>query len=453
MAETHLLRGGALLADWSAALTLPDGAVAWRGGRIVAAGPREEVEAAHPDAVSHEAHGGWIAPGLINAHHHLYSALATGLDPGLPIDGFGQRLDRLWWRLDRAHDEASVRHSVRLGALRCALAGCTTVVDHHASPSLITGVLDMVADELERAGLSAVLCYEASDRNGAAGAAAGLEESRRFREETRHHPRFRGLLGLHAAFTLSDRTLARAADLCESGDVHVHVAEDRLDGEECRRRHGEEPLSRLERHGLLGPASWIVHGVHLGETDFARLGARGALLVHNPESNANNQVGRLDLAAARRAGARLGLGTDGMSPCLLQALRCAFLLHRQGSGDPGAGWRETAGLLDGARAHLASLFGQPGYGRLEAGAPADLIVVDDATGATPKAENLTAHIVFGLTPFRVRHTVAQGSFLVRDFIAVRQDAERTAREAEPVRRALWRRFAGLAAGTPYLGGD
>ena len=453
--DTHLLSGGTLLADWSGARIVADGAVAWRDGILLGAGSCAELEARHPQARRHDAHGGWIAPGLINAHHHIYSALATGLDSGLPIDGFGQALDRLWWRLDRALDEESIRVSVRLAALRCALAGCTTLVDHHASPGLIPGVLDMLAEELEAAGLSAVLCYEASDRNGRAGAKTGLEESARFRDAVVRHPRFRGLIGLHAAFTLSEESLSQASVLCREGDIHIHVAESRLDGDECWRAFGRGPLERLEVQGLLGPSSWIAHGVQLEARDFALLAERASLLVHCPESNANNRVGRLDLAAARAAGLAVGLGTDGMSACLLTSLRCAFLLHRasvaETNGDPDCGWRDTVGLLEGARGHVARLFDQPGYGRLEPGAPADLVVLEDAFPGELSTENLTARLVFGQAPPRVRHTVARGVFLVRDFEPQLLDAERLAREGDRVRQALWGRFAKLAGGTPYLG--
>ncbi|MFA7330381.1 MAG: amidohydrolase family protein [Candidatus Delongbacteria bacterium] len=453
MPEIHLLSGGTLLPDWSGAACVEDGAVAWSGGTILAAGARGELERLYPEAVRLDARAGWIAPGLVNAHHHIYSALATGLDPGLPIDGFGQRLDRLWWRLDRALDEASIRQSARLTALRCALAGCTTLVDHHASPACVDGSLDWLAEELEVAGLSALLCYEATDRNGHAGALAGLRESRRFRDSVRRHERFRGLIGLHAAFTLGDDTLAAAAQLAEDGDVHVHVAEDRLDGEICRGRDGLSPLERLDSAGLLGAAAWIAHGTHLDEAGLDLLARRGALLVHNPESNANNQVGRLDLRAVRRAGVDVALGTDGMSSCLLSALRCAFLLHRQGAGDPAGGWQDCAGLLDGARARLARLFGQPAYGQLVAGAPADLIVLDVPAALPPTAANLTAQLVFGQVPPRVRHTVARGRRLVDNFEACGLDPHRLAAEIRPVREALWRRFHQLGAGTPYLGAE
>jgi cytosine/adenosine deaminase-related metal-dependent hydrolase len=452
MDRLHLLGPGTLLEDWSAGAVHGAAGLAWRDGRILEVGDWDRLVERHPEAERHDARGGWIAPGLVNAHHHVYSALATGLDPGLPLTDFGSTLDRLWWRLDRSHDEASIRLSARLALLRCALAGVTTVVDHHASPSCIEGSLDLLAEEVEAAGLSALLCYEATDRNGHDAARRGLDESVRFRQACRSHPRLRGMIGLHAAFTLRDETLAQAGRLVEEGDVHVHVAEAALDGEVCRGRDGRGPLDRLDAHGLLGSSSWIVHGVHLDGRELALLAERGALLVHNPESNANNRVGRLDLERVRGAGVATALGTDGMGPCVLGALRSAFLLHRQGNPDPSSGWKDCLGLLDGARPHLARRFGEPLWGRLAPGAPADLVVLDVPSDQAPNRTTLTGHVVFGLAPPRVRHTVARGDFLVRHFEPCRQDLDELKQQLAPVRKALWGRFATAAPGTPWIGG-
>lgn len=452
MSKVHLLGPGCVLEDWSASSVHEAAGVAWQDGRVLEVASWDELCARHPEAERHDARGGWIAPGLMNAHHHFYSALAPGLDPGLPLTDFGSTLDRLWWRLDRCHDEASIRLSARLALLRCALAGVTTVVDHHASPSRIEGSLDLLAEEVEAAGLSAVLCYEATDRNGHDAALRGLEESVRFRRACRNLPRLRGLIGLHAAFTLRDETLARAGGCVENGDIHVHVAEAALDGEVCRLRDGRGPLERLDAFGLLGPASWTIHGVHLGERELALLAERGALLVHNPESNANNRVGRLDLPRARQAGVELALGTDGLGACLLGALRTAFHLQRQGSPDPTSGWSGCSGLLDGARSRLARLFGEPMLGRLVPGAPADLLALDAPAGKAPGASSLTAQLVFGVAPARVRHTVARGVFLVRHFEPCLLDPDELKQELAPVREALWGRFAAAAPGTPWIGG-
>ncbi len=206
------------------------GAVLWRGGEIVEVGQFDALEHREPGARRIDAGGGLILPGLVNLHHHFYSSLARGLDPGIDLTDFPTTLAGLWWRLDRALDPDTVRLSAELAAVDCIRWGATTVFDHHASPSCVDGSLELVAGAVERAGLSAVLCYEVSDRNGHDEALAGLEENLAFCSARTTHPSVRGMLGLHAGFTVNDATLEAVArsHRPEMG-CHIHVAEDPVD--------------------------------------------------------------------------------------------------------------------------------------------------------------------------------------------------------------------------------
>src|SRR3954468_22397043 len=142
-------------------------------------------------------------PGLVCAHHHLYSSLARGMPaPARTPANFLEILERIWWRLDRALDLELVRWSARLGALEALKAGTTAIVDHHSSPNAIDGSLDVIAEACAEVGVRVLCCYEVTDRNGSDGAAAGLAENERFLRGGG-----RGLVGAHAAFTLSDDTL------------------------------------------------------------------------------------------------------------------------------------------------------------------------------------------------------------------------------------------------------
>ena len=125
------------------------------------------TSAAGSGAARRDCSGCVVVPGNVCAHTHLYSALARGMPYALePPVNFLQILQRVWWRLDRALDEESVRASALVGAMEALLSGTTTVVDHHASPNAIDGSLDVIADALQSLGLRSVLCYETTDRDG-----------------------------------------------------------------------------------------------------------------------------------------------------------------------------------------------------------------------------------------------------------------------------------------------
>lgn len=418
--------------------------VAWEGERVVAVGPMSMLVRSFPGAVRLDARGGMILPGLVNLHHHFYSALARGLDPGRPLATFGEVLEGMWWRLDRALGPETVRLSAALSAAECIACGCTTVFDHHSSPSCLHGSLDMVAAAVNEAGISAALCYEASDRNGHREALAGLKESLDFVSRRRADSRVRGMVGLHASFTVADSTLRSAARRRPAGvGVHLHVAEGRLDIDASRHSYGADPIERLERVGLLDEHALLAHGVHLGGAALEAVAAAGAVIVHNPESNANNGVGRLDVAAAVRRGCAVGLGTDGMSSSMLRSLRAAFLGVRAGAGDPSTGFEAVPSLLATNAAVAARVFDEPLLGTLEVGAPADLAVLDGEPPTPVDGGNVFAHLVYGAAETTVRHTVARGRVLLRDFRHTTLDRVSLANLAHQATPALWERFRAI----------
>src|SRR5579863_2693431 len=161
-----------------------------------------------------------ILPGFTCAHTHLYSALARGMPPpDVAPTSFVEILERVWWRLDRALDAETVELSALVGAIEALRAGCTTLIDHHASPGrnglAVDGSLDLVGGAVASVGARGVLCYEVSERNGSNEAHAGVRENERFLARIRREPPrlLRGLVGAHAAFTLGDATAEALADL------------------------------------------------------------------------------------------------------------------------------------------------------------------------------------------------------------------------------------------------
>lgn len=428
---------------------IPSGAVAWSEDRIIAVGDAGEISAAYPSAAAVDARGGLILPGLVNLHHHFYSSLARGLNPGRELGNFGEILDGLWWRLDRALDPDTIRISAALAAADSIRWGATTVFDHHASPTAIRGSLQNIASVIDDAGLSAVLCYEITDRNGHHAALEGLGENIDFFTAHRGHPRIRGMLGLHASFTVEDATLAEVASVRPDGmGCHIHVAEDALDTEVSERVYGATPVQRLKHHGLIDDRMLAIHGIHLHNHDRQTLADAGATLIHNPESNANNGVGRLDLEAAAADGCTIGLGTDGMSSAMLGALRAAFLGIRGGRRDPRKGFEVVPELL-AVNAETAGRFlDEPLLGRLVPGAPADLCILDAAPPTVVTTDNVFAHLVYGSAVTPVRHTIARGQVLLEDHRFTTLDPRAIADEARRATPALWERFHALGSTRP-----
>jgi putative selenium metabolism protein SsnA len=382
--------------------------------------------------------GALVLPGLVNAHTHLYSALARGMPgPGAPPRTFVEVLERVWWRLDRALDEESVYLSGLVGAIEAALSGTTLLIDHHSSPGFISGSLAALQRAVEEVGLRSVLCYEGTARNGPEGRQAGLAENAAFgaREES---PLTKGMIGAHASFTLGEEALAALGALAErtGRSVHIHVAEDRADVEDCLAHYGEAVPARLHRHGLLTARALFAHCVHLTESEVGFVHTNGGWIAHNPRSNMNNHVGYANTEALRRG----ALGTDGMDEDLLAEARAAFLKMRD-AGRPDA-FGATLELLAGGHRLAAALFGLP-FGKLDQGGPADLVVFDYRSPTPLHADNLAGHLLFGLDRSHVRDVMVAGRFVVRERQVQTVDAAAAYARAREAARALWDRMGRL----------
>jgi putative selenium metabolism protein SsnA len=412
------------------------GAIVIDDGRISAVG--DEVTPGSVPGERVDCEGRLVMPGNVCAHTHLYSALARGMPPPpRPPRNFPEILELVWWRLDRALDEESLRSSALVGVLDAVRAGTTTLVDHHASPNFIDGSLDVIADAFDAIGARGVLCYEVTDRGGPERRRAGLAENARFL--TRRDRRLRGLVGAHASFTLEDESLDALAALAEDTGtgVHIHVAEDIADETDSLRRSGLRTALRLRRAGILRPQSIAAHGVHLDGEEVAAIQGGRTWLVHNCRSNLNNSVGRAPVSAF---GDRSALGTDGIDGDMFAESRTAFFRGREDDLDTPA--ERFTDMLSRGGELAGDLFGLP-IGRLEAGAAADLIVLDYVPPTPLSGDNLAWHWMFAFSGAMVRDVMVDGRWVVRNRELPHVDEEKIRADARAQAARLWSVMEGL----------
>ena len=417
------------------------GSILVEGDRIAAVGT--SVAAPEGPVERFDATGLVATPGLINAHHHLYSSFARGFAaPGEPASNFTEILERLWWKLDLALDMEGVRYSALVALVEAIRTGCTTFIDHHASPSCTDGSLDVMEEAIREAGLSACLCYETSDRNVAGD---GLAENERFIRKTRApgaDDQVTALFGLHAQMTLSDATLEACAAVCRDtgAGVHVHIAEGLADEEDCLAKHGCRVAERLHRFGLTGPGSIFVHGIHLDEAEMDVIASTDTMMVHNPESNMNNAVGVQQMLKLLGKGILLGLGTDGMTSHMISSARVAHLLQRSSRGDPRVAFVEACQMLLENNARIAGRLFKTPRGQLKAGQLADIALFRYAPTTPLEDGRIYGHYLYGLNYAPVHSTMARGRWLMKDFRLLTLDEDAIARRANELARETWRRI-------------
>ena len=389
-----------------------------------------------------DARGSVVMPGLINAHQHLYSTFARGFSPpGPPGRNFEEILSSLWWKLDAALDSEDVYYSGLLALMDAARAGCTTVIDHHASPACADGSLDQLERAFRDVGLSGCLSYEVSDRNREG---EGIEENERWIRKCRQggDGQMSALFGLHALMTLGTRTLERCAEIghaLESG-FHVHAAEDRADARLTVERHGRKLMQRFQDFDIPGAQTIFVHGSYFEPQELELLAASGSMLVNNPESNMNNGLRVAPILDYLDHGIIVGVGTDGMSSHMLSQARAMYLHQRTQQRDPTIAFVEACQiLLENNRTIANRLFDEP-RGSLAAGQLADIMIPEYVPFTPLNADTFYGHLLFGLGFARVRTTIARGRVILDEGQLPHLDEE--AVRARCVQRAsrLWSRI-------------
>ncbi|GAA2224454.1 amidohydrolase family protein [Herbiconiux moechotypicola] len=391
-----------------------DGAVAVRGGVVVAAGAHHEVVSGLETGFEQIEWQGTIAPGLVNAHTHLqYSDMAAvGLGR---YDGFEHWSHAFQEAYERPHDWAA---SAASGAAEALRWGTTALADIVTDPA--------AGGALHDAGLHGIVYWEVfnwkAGRWDAEGRARVTEALGRIPA-----PPATGL-SPHAVYSLDTDVLHDLVEFAAELGLrqHIHAAEAASEDEFTRtgtgtlaeqwRQYGHADLqllagggsglgaiSYLDRAGALTPSTHLAHGIYVDADDRALLRRRGVTVALCPRSNAVIGLDPPPVAAYLAEGNALAVGTDSLSSSpSLNPLADVAALHLLARAQ---GYREAdlherlleAVTLGGARA--LGLEGSTGH--LTPGARADFAVFDTAS---PDPLDARAELVeTGSTPVTATH--------------------------------------------------
>lgn len=385
-------------------------AVAIRGGEILAVGDPAAIDAAFLPEARIVREGGVLLPGFVNTHTHAAMNLLRGIANDKPL--------MEWLRKYIFPAEAKnvspefVKAGTDLACLEMIRGGTTTFADMYYYES-------DVAESVDRAGLRAVLGETWLDFP--APGHANLEESktvtRAFLEKWKGHPRITAAIAPHAPYTCSRETLLAARALADEygAPLLTHVSETRDEQKEILEKYGKSPVEWLDEIGFLGPRLSVAHGVWLSPADMRVLAERKVSLSHNPESNMMLGSGVAPVAAARKAGVVVGLGTDGVAGSnndldMFDAMDFAGKLAKVSAHDPTA--LTAPELLRMATIEGAKALGLDRLvGSLEAGKRADLIVVDLEKAHVQPVFDLPSTVVYASRAGDVSLTVVDGKVL------------------------------------------
>jgi cytosine/adenosine deaminase-related metal-dependent hydrolase len=368
--------------------------------------------------------GKFVTKSFACGHHHIYSTLARGMPAPRTIPtNFPEILEYVWWNIDKRLDLEMIEASALASAIYCAKSGVTFVIDHHASPFAIDGSLETIAKAFDRVGISHMLCYEMSDRDGTEVREQGLAETDAFLASGRA-----GHVGLHASFTVGEKLLADSIVLAKKHQtgLHIHVAEDKADQVHSEANFGKRVVERLSDAGALELNKSIFgHCIHLSPNELQLLQNSGVWVVQNVESNQNNNVG---VAGYGDLASQMMLGTDGMHCDMLRSAKAVFLT---GQATEGIGFDTIYDRFRNVHKYIQS-----------AGAPGDadnnLVILDYDPPTDLTQDNFLGHFVYGIDARHVESVISKGQLLVEDRKITTVDEKEVLTQAKAMGRKLWK---------------
>ena len=332
-------------------------------------------------------------------HHHVYSALARGMGvPKKSPENFHEILQYIWWTLDKCLDKDMIEASALTTAMTCAKAGSTFVIDHHASPNLIEGSLDIIAKAFDKVGVSHLLCYEITDRDGLDKAEKGLSETENYLKLNQ------GLVGLHASFTVGNETMKKAAYLMHryNSGFHIHVAEDLYDQRHSQDNYNKPVVERLNDYGVLNSSKTILgHCLHIDENERNIIKNSKSFVVQNMESNLNNKVGYFN---GEGLGENIMFGTDGMHSDMLQSAKSAFFV---GQSFDTIDYQSAYDRFRKVHDYLA-------LNNFDGDGENNLVILDYDSPTEINQNNFLGHFIFGINSNHVNDVISNVKIIVKD---------------------------------------
>jgi 5-methylthioadenosine/S-adenosylhomocysteine deaminase len=433
-----IVSGGTVVTMNGGGINYLNGAVAIKGGKIVAVDDTVKIVAKYSAKQIINAQGKLVIPGLINTHTHVPMGLFRGL---------GNDLDLQQWLTQyifpgeaKNVNEAFVRAGTRLGLAEMIRGGTTTYCDMYYFE-------DAIAEETQKAGMrgllgETVIDFPVPDNKTFA---EGLAYSEKFIRRWQGNTLITPAIAPHAPYTVSEEHLKQAHELSErlNSPFVIHLAEAATETETIEKQKGMRPIEYLSKIGILNDKVVAAHVVWANDHELELLKAAGVGIAHNPQSNMKLASGVARVPEMLAKDMRVGLGTDGAASNndvnMWEEMDSAAKLHKLYSKDPkvaSARQMFEMATIGGARA----LHMEKEIGSLEAGKRADLAIVDtDSLNQVPVGDILSqifSLLVYSTKANDVRTVIIEGRLVMKDRVLLTLNEAAIKKEANFYRQKI-----------------
>ncbi|HEV7643477.1 MAG TPA: amidohydrolase [Pyrinomonadaceae bacterium] len=407
-----IVRGGTVVTMNAEKQVIENGAVAVKGGKIVAVGSSAEIAAKYTSRQVVNANGKLVIPGLINTHTHVPMSLFRGLSDDLDLQ---QWLTQYIFPAEAKNvNEQFVRAGTRLGLAEMIRGGTTTYCDMYYFE-------DAIAEETSKAGMRGVLGETVIDFPVPDNKTfeAGLSYAEKFIKRWQGDKLIVPAVAPHAPYTVSEEHLKLAKQLSDrlNAPLVIHLAEDPSETTVIEKQKGMRSIQYMAKIGLLSDRMIAAHVIQANDEELQLLKRAGVGIGHNPQSNMKLAAGVARIPEMLAMDMPVGLGTDGSASNndvnMWEEMDTAAKLHKLISKDPkvaSAVQMFEMATIRGARAlHLEKITGS-----LEVGKSADIVIVDtDALNQVP-AESVYSLLVYSTKATDVRTVIIEGKLVMRD---------------------------------------
>ncbi|MDQ3493951.1 MAG: TRZ/ATZ family hydrolase [Pseudomonadota bacterium] len=402
-------------------VVLEDHAVAVRDSVILGVLPIAEARARYAAKETVSRPDAALVPGFVNAHAHNPMTLLRGVADDLPLKVW---LQQHIWPIEAAVIAPDfVADGVTLAIAEMLRGGTTCVSENYFFP-------DVQAATYKRHGFRARIGLPVIDFPTAWAAS----DDEYFDKAGEVHDHWRGdaliatAFAPHAPYTVSDDNFSHIRMLADQLDVpvHLHLHETAQEVAQSLEQHGQRPLARLERLGLVNDRLIAVHMTQLTDAEIHLCAEHGVSVVHCPESNLKLASGFCPACALERAGITLAIGTDGAASNndldMLGETRTAALLAKAVAQDATAFDAFSAlraATLGGAKAigfdHL--------IGSIEPGKQADLACIDFSPLEAQPMFEVVSQLVYATGRHQVSDVWIAGKPKLRERVLVDMDID------------------------------
>jgi 5-methylthioadenosine/S-adenosylhomocysteine deaminase len=415
-------------------VVLEDHAVAVQGGRIVALLPTAEARRRFAAAETVSRPDAALVPGLVNAHTHNPMTLLRGVADDLPLKVWLQQ--HIWPIEGAVISPGFVEDGVTLAIAELLRGGVTCVNENYFFP-------DVQAATYRRHGFRARIGLPVIDFPTAWASSDDeyFDKAGAVHDQWRDDALVATAFAPHAPYTVNDANFERIRMLADQLDlpVHLHLHETAQEVAQSVDEHGQRPIARLDRLGLVNDRLIAVHMTQLTEAEIHLCAERGVSVVHCPESNLKLASGFCPACALERAGVTLAIGTDGVASNndldMFGETRTAALLAKAVADDAAALDAFTAlraATLGGAKAigfdHLV--------GSIEPGKQADLACVDLSALETQPLHHVVSQLVYATGRQQVSDVWIAGRARLRERVLVDMDVARIVANARQWRERI-----------------